>query len=122
MMSHLEIRDERLSIDLYPSFVNREYSASLFNHLEAVVPWSKKITPGRRVSQNYGDEGLQYTLNFGGYGDRPLKTIERPVLPWLPVLIPLRDRVSVVTKSAYNYCVVPAIILHSISVQDRDRM
>lgn len=53
MMSHLEIRDERLSIDLYPSFVNQEYSESLFNHLEVTVPWRDKITPGRRVSQNY---------------------------------------------------------------------
>ena len=108
MMTHLEIRDNLLNVDFYPSFLTKEYAESLFNHLESVVPWSKEITPGRRVNQNYGDSGLRYTLNFGGYGDKPLKTIEREVLPWnnLPALIPLKERLSAVSHSDYNYCVI----------------
>lgn len=101
-------RQERLVVDVYPNFLNSILAQQLFDYLETEVPWNKKITPGRRVNQNYGEVGLKYVLKFGGYNGRPAKTSERPVLPWseLPALEYLLEMLLEATGSRYNYCVI----------------
>lgn len=94
-------KKERLHLDFYPHLLTEE-AEELFQFLEKNVPWTSKITPGKRVNQNYGDEGMSYKLRFGE------KVIERKVLPWsdLPLLLTLRERISKVTGAEYNYCVI----------------
>ena len=97
----------QLNLDLYTSILSPEETTAIFDHLETTVPWPR---PGsnRRVNQNYGDPGLSYRLQFGGYDGKPIKIIDRPVKPWeeLPILTSLRDYVATITQSRYNYCVI----------------
>jgi len=96
---------DRLDLDFWDSFLDAEESDWWLDFLESTV-FTKTPTPHRRSNQNYGDPGISYTLRLGGYGSRPLKIIERPVLEWLPDLKDLKDRVELATKAKYNYCVV----------------
>ena len=99
---------ENLNVDFYLGFLTEEESQAFYEYLEENVPWNKTITPGRRVNQNYGDDGLSYTLKFGGYDGKPVKMIERKCLPWadLPVLDGVKGLLYQETRTTYNYCVV----------------
>ncbi len=117
MTTKIAYRKERLDVDVYPDFVAPE-AQNLFDYIEKRVPWTKQITPTSRVNQNYGDPGLKYILKFGGYDRRsgisnaysgkPVKTIERAVLPWddLPALDVIKEMLLETTGSTYNYCVI----------------
>ena len=97
---------ERCNIDFYPNFLSEEEANNLFEYLEKEVVWNTRGTfPGkasntRRIDQNYGDDGVSYTVNFkNGSTTRVCKK-------WLEPLKKLRDKLSKVTNSPYNYCVV----------------
>lgn len=107
MTTKITYRRERLDVDVYPDFIAPEAN-DLFDYIEEKVTWNKKITPTSRVHQNYGDLGLKYVLKFGGWGGKPLKTIERPVLPWdeLPALDAIKEMLYETTGATYNYCVI----------------
>lgn len=95
-------RANHLKVDFYPSYIpNPE---ELFDYFEANTQWSKKVTPGRRVNQNYGDDGIFYELNFGGYGGKELKTIRRDVISWdnLPLLEQIKNELAVFTDIDYE--------------------
>lgn len=100
LQMNLSLSGVRLSVDWYPQFLSSEESQALFDYLEASVPWTKDITPGRRVNQNYGDPGVSYKLTFGD------KVIVREVLPWdqCSVLKVVKDRLESLTEARYNYC------------------
>jgi alkylated DNA repair dioxygenase AlkB len=95
-------RKERLEVDFYHNFLDPETAQDLYQHLEKHAQWRRDITPGRRVNQNYGDDGVSYEYSLRG------NLIHRPTCPWseLPVLESLRDAVSNVSRNRYNYCVV----------------
>lgn len=107
MTTKIAYRKERLDVDVYPDFIAPE-AQDLFDYIEEKVSWTKQITPTSRVNQNYGDPGLKYVLKFGGYGGKPVKTIERAVLPWddLPPLDAIKEMLLETTGSTYNYCVI----------------
>jgi alkylated DNA repair dioxygenase AlkB len=62
----------------------------------------------KRVSVTYGDEGLSYRVELGGYAGRPKVIIQREAIPWehSPLLTMLRDLVSARTKVKPTYVVV----------------
>jgi alkylated DNA repair dioxygenase AlkB len=80
----------------------------IFDVIENEAKWSKPITAGRRTNQTYGDEGLVYKVSFGGYGDRPLKEVERSAQPWtdITILPELKRDVERITGERYNFCVI----------------
>lgn len=106
-------RANNLKVDFYPSYIpNPE---ELFDYFEAHTEWSKKVTPGRRVNRNYGDDVVFYELNFsfskkrlakqaGGYGGKELKTIRRDVISWdnLPLLEQIKNELAVFTDIDYE--------------------
>ena len=98
---------DRLLVDFYSSFLTPEESTALFQYLEQNVPWSKEITPGRRVNQNYGDPGVSYEITVGyGRPSGPVR-IKREVKPWgTGVLWAIKERLTAVTGAHYNYVVV----------------
>ena len=104
----MNFQGDRLHVDFYTDFLTQEEAVFLFEYIEKNVKWSGLITNGKRVNQNYGDDGISYKLKFGGYGGKPVKIIERKVLPWddLPILKIVRDKLSKLTNSKYNYCVI----------------
>ena len=103
-------------IDFYKDFYKEEKATKIFEYFEKKIKWpersfkknSKTFHTGLRANQNYGDEGITYELNFGGYNGRPKHTTVRKVLPWneLPGLTVLRDRVTKITGQKFNYCVI----------------
>lgn len=62
----------------------------------------------RRTSMTFGDDGLIYRVEFGGYAGRPLRVMERKCVPWhhQPVIQGLRDVVSRDLHMRFNCCVV----------------
>lgn len=94
------VKRERCDIDFYPNFLSSEEADSLFEYLEREVVWNRKITQTSRVNQNYGDDGISYTVHFkNGSTTRVCKK-------WLKRLRELRDKLSDITQAQYNYCVV----------------
>lgn len=100
---------DRFNIDLYPTFLSKSNSHALYEFLENsfTSQWSSLT---RRSNLNFGDDGVSYSINFGGYGDRPLKQVVRYVKPWKDFgssgLKDIRDRITFLTGAKYNYCVV----------------
>jgi alkylated DNA repair dioxygenase AlkB len=117
--------NHRLNLDLYTSIFTPEQAAELFTTIETAVPWPKPDqNHRRRVNQNYGDPGVSYRLEFGGYNGKPLKIIERAVRPWdeLSILPMIRDYVAEITQSHYNYCVVQRYPTGNVGIKPhRDR-
>ncbi len=99
-MTKVEYRDVGLNLDLYSNILTKEHAKALYEQLERDVQWSREITPGRRVNQTFGDEGLVYEIHWYG------KTTQRKAQPWLPCLIPVRDVLEKLTNQKYNICVV----------------
>jgi alkylated DNA repair dioxygenase AlkB len=104
---------DRLLVEFYPAFLSSEEATGLYQHLDRLVPWSKEITPGRRVNQNYGDSGVSYEITVGYNRPSGPVTIKREVKPWGPdsegpgpVLWAIKERLSALTGAQYNYVVV----------------
>jgi len=101
-MNLIKYQGEKLNVEVYPNFISPEFEKELFTLLDNNVKWSSKITSGRRVNQNYGDTGVSYKFSINS------KIIERIVHPWeqMPILQQIRDYLSSLTQTNYNYCVV----------------
>lgn len=99
---------ERLNVHFHPHFLSDKEAKLLFKYIEERVPWSNEITENKRVNQNYGDKDISYKLTFGGYQDRPVQVIERKVKEWkeLPILETIKEKLSIITETKYNYCVI----------------
>ncbi len=93
--------DTNLDVDYYEHFINSNEADQLYNLLLTNVKW-KTALGHRRTNQTYGDAGLVYAIKFKS------ATVSRSTLDWseLPELIALRDRISLVTKTQYNICVI----------------
>jgi hypothetical protein len=92
----------RFNFDFYPEFLSSGEADSLFSLIERKIRWNRKITPGLRVNQTYGDPGVSYTLHIRG------TTIVRKATDWntFPELFDLKCKVEEITDSKYNYCVI----------------
>lgn len=94
------------NLRLYNNLLGPKMSMGIYQHIldHIVIPPIIK----KRFNRTYGDEGLVYTIEFGGYGGKPGKTVERVALPWsdIPHLKKLKRIVERVTNSVYTYCVV----------------
>lgn len=126
MQTHLtNYTSNKLDLDLYTSILPPDQATEIFNFIETTVPWPKPDqNHRRRVNQSYGDPGINYRLQFGGYGGKPLKVIDRAVKPWeeLQILPTLRDYVAEITQSQYNYCVVQRYPTGNVGIKPhRDR-
>jgi alkylated DNA repair dioxygenase AlkB len=97
-----EFRGNNFNVDFYENFLSQEESEYVFNILEKNVKWSSNITPGKRVNQTYGDDGLTYEIHWYG------KTTKRKVYPWsdMNILKTIRDKIQEITNEKYNICVV----------------
>jgi alkylated DNA repair dioxygenase AlkB len=104
----MEHRGQQLHVYHDPGFIlDVENSlAEIHEHLESEL--FAAAPPNRRANAMYGDDGLVYRLEFGGYGGRPRSVVERPALPWReqPVIAHLRDLVSAAVDVRFNCCVV----------------
>lgn len=96
----MEYQGENFHLHFDTNFLSVSDAESLFLYLEQNVEWNNAITPGKRVNQTYGDDGVSYELIFKE------KTIRRHAKPWLPILKYIRDKLTDITGSRYNYCVV----------------
>jgi hypothetical protein len=79
----------------------------VFDVLEKELVETRGLPTHKRANVTYGDDGLVYRLEFGGYENRPLKIVERPCVPWReqPVVEKLRDVVSQKLGVRFNCCV-----------------
>lgn len=93
-------KDASLDVDFYEYFLEANSANALFQQLEKEVKWEKAITSNRRTNVGFGDDGLVYNVVYKG------KTFPRKAVPWLPVLLTIRDFVSKVTGEYYNFCIV----------------
>lgn len=101
------IKRTKLTIDFYDHLLSAPDSQTLYDIIESTVRWSKPLTANRRSNQTYGDSGLVYEIEFGGYG-RPRIVVRREAIPWdtFPMLCDLRDAISDITRETYNFCVI----------------
>lgn len=104
---------DRLLVEFYPNFLSSEETTALFHHLDQSISWSCQITPGRRVNQNYGDQGISYQITVGYNRPSGPVTVNRVVEPWGvdskapgPVLWAIKERLTALTNNNYNYVVV----------------
>lgn len=97
-----EFRGVNFNVDFYKNFLTPEEAEFAFKTLEKEVKWSSKITPGRRVNQTYGDDGLVYEIHWFN------KITKRKAQPWsdISILEAIRDRAQEVTGEKYNICVI----------------
>ena len=102
------IVDTDFAVTYYSRILTPLQSQQITDLLDDVVQWNREFTSGRRSNCIYGDTGLIYTTEYGGYGGKPKVTLNRAALDWqqLPLLIPLRDLVSGLTGEKYNFCII----------------
>lgn len=102
------VKGRGLDVRFFRQLYSPERAREIFEILEREIQWSKSITKGRRTNQTYGNEGLVYKVSFGGYGDRPLKEVERIAQPWtdVSILLALKKDVQLTTGEDYNFCVI----------------
>ena len=93
-------------IDFYKHFFDRRTSKVLYTHIYQYLNIPSRVK--RRFNRTFGDKGLVYRIKFGGYGNRPVKWVERVAEPWneIPMLPQIRDIVQKATNSVYTYCVI----------------
>lgn len=98
----------RMNLDYHSQFIDVETQDNLIKAIETKVNWSKGFHATRRINQTYGDKGLVYEIEFGGYGNRPKNIVTRTAIEWnqLPELMPIRDKLTELTGEKYNFCVV----------------
>jgi len=91
-----------LVLDLYDAFIPESESYELYESIMKKCAWSRPLTTSRRSNATYGDEGLVYEIHWYG------KTTKRSAICWeaMPELIPIRDRLELITEQKYNFCVI----------------
>jgi alkylated DNA repair dioxygenase AlkB len=82
-----------------------EEADEIYAALEAEIEYKTK-TDKKRVNSIYGDDGVVYTVTFGGYNGKVEYVSKRVAKPWTELLKVLRDLVSTRTGEYYNVCVV----------------
>lgn len=103
MSLEMEIVRKGLRISFFQLFTP-ELSQSfldVLNHLN----WP---TSQKRGAKIYGNPGLTYVTEYGGYGTRPKVRSERQPEPWsaVPGLAELRDEISRITGAIYTVCII----------------
>jgi len=100
------IQKPGLNIDFYTNFLTKEEADSLY--IKALQSIPGKLPNLKRANTTFGDDGLEYEVTFGGYGNVPKNTVHRKTRPWnqLPGLWNAKEKVEEATGEVYNFCVV----------------
>lgn len=90
---------DRMNVEYYPSFLEKEDATRLYDTLEKSIPWTRRITERSRVNCTFGEKGLVYTINFRG------KITHRPAKEWTPELLLVKKRIESLLGEEFNICV-----------------
>lgn len=91
-----KILDNRLNISFYPDFLEPDIIKDLYNILDK-LEW-KNLK--KRSNLTFGNPGLIYVINFKD------NRVERPTLPWILILLELKEYLEILTKQIYTVCVI----------------
>jgi alkylated DNA repair dioxygenase AlkB len=124
-LTKTEYRNKGLNLDLYEGLYSESDCEEIFNEIEKYMSENKlweinkekskfdesgefMISEKRRTNQTFGDRGLVYELEFGGYKNRPLVKVSIPAVEWnkFPLLLVFKNLVSKITCQEYNFCVL----------------
>jgi alkylated DNA repair dioxygenase AlkB len=119
--SRYEYQDRAINLDFYPTLYTMEDATKIYHSLKDTIRFTREIVPHQRRNQTYGDDGLVYSITFGGYsrrkpgglisdqsyGGKRKNTVHRVAKPWsdVPILLPIKQEVEAVTGCKYNFCV-----------------
>lgn len=93
-------RNKYLNFDLYPNFLDPEEAIKVYTYLEKNIRWNLKITSGRRVKCIFGDNNLEYRVQYKNGSTNTTSN------PWDPIVKILKERVESLTGQKYNICVI----------------
>lgn len=74
-----------------------DVSNQLFNYFNITIDWSNQSS-SRRQKFLFGDDGIIYTVNYHG------KETNYQVLPWLSVLLDIKNILQTITGDIYTVC------------------
>lgn len=92
----MQIPSLGLNFELHLDFLSSDESTSVFNEFNSSFP----LKPNRRLSRTFGDAGLEYVIHWYG------KTTVRKAELWTPMLLKIREKLSLQVPEKYNICVV----------------
>jgi alkylated DNA repair dioxygenase AlkB len=103
------LRAEKLSVDLYTDAVTQQQESELYwqsvNYLSNI--YGEQLN-SRRRNFTIGDPGLVYSVTFGGYQDKPARTVDREAIPWetIPAIVGVRDWFAQQLNKQLTCCIV----------------
>jgi alkylated DNA repair dioxygenase AlkB len=99
---------QKFDVDFIPHLISRERAKEIYTLLEQQIFGDLQEEQNKRTTTLYGDDGLTYRVQFGGYDGRPLVSYLREAIPWkkAPTLLELRQLVGELTDTYYNFCAI----------------